>query len=144
MEANKRHQAKRDAQGVRQKAVDEVEKDVLVDAAAYRLNDDLLKQQEREKAKELAIYGVKGKFIKRRGQVDDQTVNNMGYRKSLAHKKYVMFGSKGYYAEKDVAFWHANIDQTALDKGYRQIKIKKQNDVEEMVGKQQGADKPFI
>ena len=46
MEANKRHQAKRDAQGVRQKAVDEVEKDVLVDAAAYRLNDDLLKQQE--------------------------------------------------------------------------------------------------
>jgi len=76
----------------------------------------MIQQEAFEKAKDELIYGIQGKFVKRRGQIDAQTVKNKDYVLSKAHRKYVMYGSKGHFLEKDMLPWHANIDQTTINR----------------------------
>lgn len=88
----------------------EVEKQAMKNALHYNMEDNMIKRDKRKLEREIVIQGAKGKYIKRRGQVDEQTVENSGYRNSLAYNKYILKGTRGYYHEKDVVFWHANID----------------------------------
>lgn len=87
--------------------------------------EDLLDKIAAEYHKEKMMYGYESKFIKRHGQLDDQTVSNPNYHKSLAVGKYVLKGKAGFYDEKTTLPWHANINQTNIDKGYSNIQVKK-------------------
>lgn len=50
------------------------------------------------------------------------TTNNMGYEKSLAVQKYNFKGANGFYTEKDMVPWHANVNQTGLDNNYGKVR----------------------
>ena len=50
-----------------------------------------------------------GKYVKRRGQLDQMTVNNINYPYSLAHNNYILMGTNGPYTEEDHQPWHASV-----------------------------------
>jgi len=85
----------------------------------------MIERELAEKKRDELMSGIQGKYVKRRGQIDAFTHNNKEYRSSLAHNKYILKGSQGNYSKKIMSDWHANIDQTILDKNYHKIAIKK-------------------
>jgi len=101
---------------------DEVERQCLSVAAAWEKKNDDAAKMKRQLESDDRFYGHQGVYIKRRGQLDQFTVNNPNYPYSLAHGKYVLIGSEGWFPEKDMLPWHARIDQTRLNA--RQDKIK--------------------
>jgi len=90
--------------------VDRIEIDMMEKFNKEKKSGDLLDKIAAEYHKEKMMYGYESKFIKRHGQLDDQTVANPNYHKSLAIGKHVLKGRKGYYDEKTTLPWHANIN----------------------------------
>jgi len=75
------------------------------------LNSDtnLLEQEKKKFARDRDLYGHQGNFIKRHGNLDDLTVGNSNYKTSLSHQKYNYKGANGWYSEKEMQPWHAQV-----------------------------------
>lgn len=73
-------------------------------------DNNMMAKYEAEQMREANLYGYNGYYVKRHGQLDPMTHNNLNYKNSLSENKWIFKGANGFYSEKDMNPWHYNIN----------------------------------